>query len=80
MLLSNFCSVFCNEKNWWKTTPVYEVYVRSFKDSNGDGNGDLRGKKLTILSFNNCKKLLNLVFIRQNLSCKEVLRLKRFQS
>ncbi|UOQ76395.1 alpha-glucosidase [Hymenobacter sp. 5516J-16] len=29
--------------DWWKETVVYQLYPRSFQDSNGDGIGDLRG-------------------------------------
>ena len=28
---------------WWKERVFYEIYSRSFQDSNGDGIGDLRG-------------------------------------
>ncbi|OWF38499.1 maltase A1-like [Mizuhopecten yessoensis] len=42
-----------SDLQWWKTTPVYQIYPRSFKDTNGDGDGDLNGitEKLSYLSY-----------------------------
>jgi oligo-1,6-glucosidase len=32
-----------NKETWWKEAVVYQIYPRSFMDSNGDGIGDLQG-------------------------------------
>lgn len=41
------------QEKWWKKSVIYQVYPKSFKDSNDDGNGDLPGliEKLDYLSL-----------------------------
>ena len=31
------------EKKWWHKTVGYQIYPKSFQDTNGDGIGDLKG-------------------------------------
>src|SRR5579875_12029 len=47
---SILCALVCpsalaaeNGNDWWRHAVIYEIYPRSFADSNGDGVGDLRG-------------------------------------
>ena len=53
------------QRAWWKEAVVYQIYPRSFQDSNGDGIGDLNGitKHLDYL-----KKLgVNVIWLRRTM-------------
>ncbi|XP_025902060.1 neutral and basic amino acid transport protein rBAT [Nothoprocta perdicaria] len=45
--------------DWWQASPIYQIYPRSFKDSNMDGNGDLKGiqEKLDHITYLNIKNI-----------------------
>ena len=36
-------SVLASDPDWWRGAVIYQIYPRSFQDSNGDGIGDLQG-------------------------------------
>jgi glycosidase len=53
--ISSANKILTNKKDveWWKKSIIYQIYPRSFKDSNNDGIGDLKGviSKLDYLLF-----------------------------
>jgi glycosidase len=43
-----------NTSGWWRGRTIYEVFVRSFADSNGDGIGDLNGLTAKLPDLGRC--------------------------
>ncbi|XP_058808065.1 maltase 2-like [Phymastichus coffea] len=43
LFFAGFATGEIKNKGWWKNTVFYQVYPRSFMDSNDDGTGDLKG-------------------------------------
>ena len=39
----NPASVLAHDPDWWRGAVIYQIYPRSYQDSNGDGIGDLPG-------------------------------------
>lgn len=51
------CAVLTEgSSDWWKTAVFYQIYPVSFKDSNDDGKGDLKGKMISTVTkvFKKC--------------------------
>lgn len=44
VIVASLAALSIAEKDWWENGNFYQVYPRSFMDSNGDGVGDLKGR------------------------------------
>uniref|UniRef100_A0A8P0T160 Solute carrier family 3 member 1 n=2 Tax=Canis lupus TaxID=9612 RepID=A0A8P0T160_CANLF len=55
--------------DWWQAGPVYRIYPRSFRDSDADGNGDLKGiqEKLDYITTLNIKTIWITSFYKSSL-------------
>ncbi len=55
------------DKDWWRGAVIYQIYPRSFQDTNGDGIGDLAGITMRLalhrLAWRRCDLDLALLFL-----------------
>lgn len=66
--LSSFASGGIKNKSWWKNTVIYQIFPRSYLDTDGDGSGDLNGKLLLFKKIN--IKCVKVKFLKKGITEK----------
>lgn len=63
------------KQDWWENGVIYQIYVRSFMDSDGDGIGDINGKIMSLESSQS-DLLFNSFWHVSKILCKKVVKVK----